>query len=148
MRSPATVRVMCLAPTPIHLRAAPPFPTDAVPTTQGTRCVSISISTLHSVHLPPHLPHSSSQTTLTGTPVTNSLADICGLLRSGRFRPWNDFNAFNEHVAKVQLSDAPLAGQRAQMILKPLLLRRTMTSTLEGKPASPPVPSSSQAYPL
>ncbi|KAJ7156150.1 SNF2 family DNA-dependent ATPase [Mycena filopes] len=71
---------------------------------------------------------------LTGTPVTNTLADIYGLLRFGRFRPWNDFNSFNEHVAKVQLSDASLAGQRAQMILKPLLLRRTKTSTLEGKP--------------
>ncbi|KAJ6490225.1 SNF2 family DNA-dependent ATPase [Mycena vitilis] len=71
---------------------------------------------------------------LTGTPVTNTLADIYGLLRFGRFRPWNDWNAFNEHVAKVQLEDAPLAGQRAQMILKPLMKRRTKTSTLEGKP--------------
>jgi hypothetical protein len=51
---------------------------------------------------------------LTGTPVTNTLwvsmvcqsfdilnsirADIYGLLRFGRFRPWNDWNAFNEHV--------------------------------------------------
>ncbi|KAJ7886673.1 SNF2 family DNA-dependent ATPase [Mycena leptocephala] len=71
---------------------------------------------------------------LTGTPVTNTLADIYGLLRFGRFRPWNDWNAFNEHVAKVQLEDAPLAGQRAQVILKPLLLRRTKNSMLEGKP--------------
>ncbi|KAJ6476379.1 SNF2 family DNA-dependent ATPase [Mycena sanguinolenta] len=71
---------------------------------------------------------------LTGTPVTNTLADIYGLLRFGRFRPWNDWNSFNEHVARVQLEDAPLAGQRAQMILKPLLLRRTKNSTLEGKP--------------
>ncbi|KAJ6542826.1 SNF2 family N-terminal domain-containing protein [Mycena capillaripes] len=71
---------------------------------------------------------------LTGTPVTNTLADIYGLLRFGRFRPWNDWNAFNEHVAKVQLEDAPLAGQRAQVILKPLLMRRTKNSTLEGKP--------------
>ncbi|KAF8134681.1 SNF2 family N-terminal domain-containing protein [Mycena galopus ATCC 62051] len=71
---------------------------------------------------------------LTGTPVTNTLADIYGLLRFGRFRPWNDWNSFNEHVARVQLEDAPLAGQRAQMILKPLLLRRTKTSKLEGKP--------------
>ncbi|KAJ7468732.1 SNF2 family DNA-dependent ATPase [Mycena latifolia] len=71
---------------------------------------------------------------LTGTPVTNTLADIYGLLRFGRFRPWNDWNAFNEHVAKVQLEDAPLAGSRAQVILKPLLLRRTKNSTLEGKP--------------
>jgi SNF2 family DNA or RNA helicase len=36
--------------------------------------------------------------------------------------------------AKVQLEDAPLAGQRAQVILKPLLLRRTKNSMLEGKP--------------
>lgn len=86
---------------------------------------------------------------LTGTPVTNSLcavslqfsfssrlpsplsyrrADIYGLLRFGRFRPWNDWNDFNLHVvihwflacsrlsfintfqAKVQFEDAPLAG--------------------------------------
>ncbi|KAJ6562842.1 SNF2 family DNA-dependent ATPase [Mycena vulgaris] len=71
---------------------------------------------------------------LTGTPVTNTLADIYGLLRFGRFRPWNDWTSFNEHVAKVQLEDAPLAGHRAQVILKPLLLRRTKNSTLEGKP--------------
>jgi len=36
--------------------------------------------------------------------------------------------------AKVQFTDAPLAGSRAQAILKPLLLRRTKNSTLEGKP--------------
>ncbi|KAJ7085372.1 SNF2 family DNA-dependent ATPase [Mycena belliarum] len=71
---------------------------------------------------------------LTGTPVTNTLADIYGLLRFGRFRPFNDWNAFNEHIARVQLEDAPLAGHRAQVILKPLLLRRTKNSTLEGKP--------------
>jgi SNF2 family DNA or RNA helicase len=71
---------------------------------------------------------------LTGTPVTNTLADIYGLLRFGRFRPWNDWNDFNEHVAKVQADDAPLAGSRAQAILKPILLRRTKNSLLEGKP--------------
>lgn len=36
--------------------------------------------------------------------------------------------------AKVQSEDAPLAGSRAQAILKPILLRRTKNSTLEGKP--------------
>ncbi|KIM41993.1 hypothetical protein M413DRAFT_71424 [Hebeloma cylindrosporum] len=71
---------------------------------------------------------------LTGTPVTNTLADIYGLLRFGRFRPWNDWNDFNEHVAKMQYKDALLAGSRAQAILKPLLLRRPKYSTLEGKP--------------
>ncbi|KAF9007048.1 SNF2 family DNA-dependent ATPase [Cyathus striatus] len=71
---------------------------------------------------------------LTGTPITNTLADIYGLLRFGRFRPWNDWNSFNEYVAKIQIEDAPLAGFRAQTILKPILLRRTKDAQLEGEP--------------
>ncbi|KAF8921264.1 SNF2 family N-terminal domain-containing protein [Mucidula mucida] len=71
---------------------------------------------------------------LTGTPVTNSLADIYGLLRFGRFRPWNDWNDFNSYVAKMQSEDAPLAGERARAILQPILLRRTKDSELEGQP--------------
>ncbi|KAH9919060.1 SNF2 family N-terminal domain-containing protein [Fomitopsis serialis] len=71
---------------------------------------------------------------LTGTPVTNSLADLYGFLRFGRFRPWNDWQDFDAYVAKVQLEDAPLAGLRAQEILKPLLLRRTKDAEIEGEP--------------
>ncbi|PSR76803.1 hypothetical protein PHLCEN_2v8184 [Hermanssonia centrifuga] len=47
---------------------------------------------------------------LTGTPVTNTLADIYGLLRFGHFRPWNHWDDFNNYIAKTQLEDAPLAG--------------------------------------
>jgi hypothetical protein len=36
--------------------------------------------------------------------------------------------------AKIQGQNAPLAGARAQGILKPILLRRTKDSKLEGKP--------------
>ena len=36
--------------------------------------------------------------------------------------------------AKIQGNDAVLAGARAQGILKPILLRRTKDSKLEGKP--------------
>ncbi|KAL0952817.1 hypothetical protein HGRIS_007042 [Hohenbuehelia grisea] len=71
---------------------------------------------------------------LTGTPVTNTLADIYGLLRFGRFRPWNDWNDFNVYVAKVQYEDAPLAAERARSILVRHMLRRTKTGMLEGKP--------------
>ncbi|KZT05039.1 uncharacterized protein LAESUDRAFT_656488 [Laetiporus sulphureus 93-53] len=71
---------------------------------------------------------------LTGTPITNTLADIYGLLRFGRFRPWNDWKDFNEYIAKVQLEDAPLAGLRAQEVLKPLMLRRTKNAEIEGEP--------------
>lgn len=70
---------------------------------------------------------------LTGTPVTNTLADIYGLIRFGRFRPWNDWESFKQYIAKVQQEDAPLAAMRAQEILKPLLLRRTKQARLEGK---------------
>lgn len=70
---------------------------------------------------------------LTGTPVTNTLADIYGLIRFGRFRPWNDWESFKQYIAKVQQEDAPLAAMRAQEILKPLLLRRTKEARLEGK---------------
>ncbi|KZT24992.1 hypothetical protein NEOLEDRAFT_1156494 [Neolentinus lepideus HHB14362 ss-1] len=70
---------------------------------------------------------------LTGTPVTNSLADIYGLIRFGRFRPWNDWKDFNEYIA-FQLEDAVLAGLRAQEVLKPILLRRTKDAELEGEP--------------
>ncbi|EEB90087.1 hypothetical protein MPER_11755, partial [Moniliophthora perniciosa FA553] len=71
---------------------------------------------------------------LTGTPVTNSLADLYGLLRFGRFRPFNDWNEFNNHVARIQAEDTLLAGQRAQAILSSILLRRTKDSELEGEP--------------
>ncbi|GJE92995.1 SNF2 family N-terminal domain-containing protein [Phanerochaete sordida] len=71
---------------------------------------------------------------LTGTPVTNTLADIYGLIRFGHWRPWNDWYSFNEFIAKTQLEDAPLAGLRAQEVLKPLLLRRTKDAEIEGKP--------------
>ncbi|KAG1773367.1 P-loop containing nucleoside triphosphate hydrolase protein [Suillus placidus] len=87
---------------------------------------------------------------LTGTPVTNTLyaqfffaaflgyrtapsADIYGLIRFGRFRPWNDWESFKQYIAKAQQEDAPLAAMRAQEILKPLLLRRTKEARLEGK---------------
>ncbi|KII90213.1 hypothetical protein PLICRDRAFT_53299 [Plicaturopsis crispa FD-325 SS-3] len=65
---------------------------------------------------------------LTGTP------DIYGLIRFGRFRPWNDWSDFETYVVKQQSVDPPLAGMRAQEILKPLLLRRTKGSTIEGEP--------------
>ncbi|KAI0255631.1 SNF2 family N-terminal domain-containing protein [Lactifluus subvellereus] len=71
---------------------------------------------------------------LTGTPVTNTLADLYGLIRFGRFRPWNDWQSFNEYISKVQVHDAPLAAARAQGILTPVLLRRTKDSKLDGKP--------------
>ncbi|KAG9086889.1 hypothetical protein FRC06_002838, partial [Ceratobasidium sp. 370] len=71
---------------------------------------------------------------LTGTPVTNSLADLYGLVRFLHFAPFNDWSEFNERIARLQKSNSKLAGQRAQALLKKCLLRRTKESKLEGKP--------------
>ncbi|KIY44892.1 hypothetical protein FISHEDRAFT_50412, partial [Fistulina hepatica ATCC 64428] len=71
---------------------------------------------------------------LTGTPVTNTLADIYGLLRFGKFRPWNDYPSFADHVIRCQVQDALLAGQRAQAILEPIIMRRRKDGMLEGEP--------------
>ena len=82
--------------------------------------------------------------------------DLYGLIRFGHFRPWNDWQSLYEHIvrhyysmsaviryhtdylyvaqAKIQRQDALLASARAQGILKPILLRRTKDSKLEGKP--------------
>ncbi|QRV98450.1 DNA repair protein RAD5 [Ceratobasidium sp. AG-Ba] len=71
---------------------------------------------------------------LTGTPVTNSLADLYGLIRFLHYAPWNDWSEFNDRIAKIQRSNPKLAGQRAQALLKKCLLRRTKQTKLEGKP--------------
>ncbi|KAH7335005.1 SNF2 family N-terminal domain-containing protein [Rhizoctonia solani] len=71
---------------------------------------------------------------LTGTPVTNTLADLYGLVRYLHFAPFNDWPEFNERIAKVQKNNPKLAGQRAQALLKKCLLRRTKDSKLDGKP--------------
>ncbi|KAI0270502.1 P-loop containing nucleoside triphosphate hydrolase protein [Gloeopeniophorella convolvens] len=72
---------------------------------------------------------------LTGTPVTNNLADLYGLIRFGRFDHGMTGSPLTIILyAKVQVHDALLAGARAQEILKPILLRRTKESKLEGKP--------------
>ena len=35
---------------------------------------------------------------VTGTPVTNTLVDVYGLIRFGRFRPWNDWEDFDRYI--------------------------------------------------
>ncbi|KAF9784773.1 SNF2 family N-terminal domain-containing protein [Thelephora terrestris] len=71
---------------------------------------------------------------LSGTPITNTLADIYPLLRFGRFRPFNAWEDFNTFIARVQYTDANLACARAQGVLKPLILRRMKDAELDGEP--------------
>ncbi|KAL5520215.1 hypothetical protein ACEPAG_9428 [Sanghuangporus baumii] len=71
---------------------------------------------------------------LTGTPITNTLADIYAFMRFCRFAPWNDWKLFNEKIARVQKRNPNRAGQKAQAVLRPHLLRRTKESKLDGRP--------------
>ncbi|KAF8507571.1 SNF2 family N-terminal domain-containing protein, partial [Hysterangium stoloniferum] len=70
---------------------------------------------------------------LTGTPVTNSLSDLYGLIRFLQFPPFNDWKEFNLTIAKIQSKNPTLAGKRAQALLKQCLLRRNKDTKLEDK---------------
>ncbi|EJD48096.1 hypothetical protein AURDEDRAFT_113300 [Auricularia subglabra TFB-10046 SS5] len=71
---------------------------------------------------------------LTGTPVTNTLTDLYPLIRFAKLSPWNAFEDFNSYIGKVQVRNPNVASNRAQAILKPILLRRNKNSTVDGKP--------------
>ncbi|KAF8310104.1 hypothetical protein DL93DRAFT_1677223 [Clavulina sp. PMI_390] len=70
---------------------------------------------------------------LTGTPVTNSLADLYPLIRFIKFAPWNDWLYFNDQIGKIQKRNLEVAATRANLILKQTLLRRTKKSKVEGE---------------
>ncbi|KIJ44978.1 hypothetical protein M422DRAFT_167577, partial [Sphaerobolus stellatus SS14] len=78
---------------------------------------------------------------LTGTPVTNTLADLYGIVRFLRLRPFNDWKEFNHRIVRYLLRNplrtemlTPGIARRAQAMLKLCLLRRTKHYMLEGKP--------------
>ncbi|GAA5877102.1 hypothetical protein JCM16303_006167 [Sporobolomyces ruberrimus] len=70
---------------------------------------------------------------LTGTPVTNSLADLFPLFRYIQIKPWYTWESFREHVVMHEKSRGDLAGKRAQAILRTCMLRRKKDSKLDGK---------------
>ncbi|KIJ33059.1 hypothetical protein M422DRAFT_265089 [Sphaerobolus stellatus SS14] len=61
-------------------------------------------------------------------------ADLYGIVRFLRLRPFNDWKEFNHRIAKEQKTRPDVAGRRAQAMLKLCLLRRAKHYTLEGKP--------------
>ncbi|KAG9127974.1 hypothetical protein FRC07_006764, partial [Ceratobasidium sp. 392] len=71
---------------------------------------------------------------LTGTPVTNALSDLYGIIRYLHFSPFDNWKNFKHFITGIQRDDPQLAGRRAQALLKLCLLRRTKTSRLDNKP--------------
>ncbi|GAA5826974.1 hypothetical protein JCM11251_002186 [Rhodosporidiobolus azoricus] len=67
---------------------------------------------------------------LTGTPVTNSLADLYPIFRFLQIRPWFQWT-FSVLSSLPQYPD--VAGKRAQAVLRTCMLRRKKNSKLDGK---------------
>ncbi|TXG73707.1 hypothetical protein EZV62_002286 [Acer yangbiense] len=72
---------------------------------------------------------------LTGTPIQNNLEDIYSLLRFLRVEPWGNWAWWNKLVQKPYEDGDERGLKLVQSILKPIMLRRTKSSTdREGRP--------------
>ncbi|GAA5878832.1 hypothetical protein JCM1840_000729 [Sporobolomyces johnsonii] len=67
---------------------------------------------------------------LTGTPVTNSLADLYPLFRFLQLKPWYKWGDYREHVITYEKREPDIAGRKAQAILRSCMLRRKKDSKL------------------
>ncbi|PPQ65989.1 hypothetical protein CVT26_010649 [Gymnopilus dilepis] len=70
---------------------------------------------------------------LTGTPIVNTLADVYGLLRFLRIRPWYDWAAFHKEIGLLEKKRPNVAVARLQSIMNTFLLRRKKDSMLDGE---------------
>ncbi|KDR76486.1 hypothetical protein GALMADRAFT_246858 [Galerina marginata CBS 339.88] len=70
---------------------------------------------------------------LTGTPIVNTLADVYGLLRFLKIRPWYDWNEFQTKIGMFEKKNPGLAVTRLQTVMTLFLLRRKKDSKLDGK---------------
>ncbi|KAI6126880.1 SNF2 family N-terminal domain-containing protein [Pisolithus sp. B1] len=72
---------------------------------------------------------------LTGTPMQNSVEELYSLIKFLRIRPLNDWQTFNEQIAKPVKGGYPnRAMKRLHVVLKAIMLRRTKNQILNGKP--------------
>ncbi|KAJ4817502.1 hypothetical protein LUZ62_030068 [Rhynchospora pubera] len=72
---------------------------------------------------------------LSGTPIQNKLEDIYSLLRFLRIEPWKNWGLWIKLIQKPYEEGDERGLQLVQSILKPIMLRRTKSSTdKEGRP--------------
>ncbi|GAA5866871.1 hypothetical protein JCM3774_004583 [Rhodotorula dairenensis] len=70
---------------------------------------------------------------LTGTPVTNSLADLYPIFRFLQLKPWYDWARYRAQVCAYEKKRPDIAGKKAQAILRSCMLRRKKDSKLDGR---------------
>lgn len=72
---------------------------------------------------------------LTGTPLQNSVEELYSLLKFLEIRPLNDWETFNEKIAKpVKSGRSALPMKRLHVVLAAIMLRRKKDTFLNGKP--------------
>ncbi|KAI9068646.1 hypothetical protein FKP32DRAFT_1561262 [Trametes sanguinea] len=72
---------------------------------------------------------------LTGTPMQNNVEEIYSLIKFLRISPLNDWTTFNSSIAKPVKAGKPVrALKRLQVVLQKIMLRRTKTTIVNGKP--------------
>ncbi|KAJ0976783.1 hypothetical protein J5N97_012257 [Dioscorea zingiberensis] len=72
---------------------------------------------------------------LTGTPIQNNLEDIYSLLRFLRIEPWGNWGMWHKLIQRPYEEGDGCGLRLVQSILRPIMLRRTKSSTdKDGKP--------------
>ncbi|KAH9941545.1 SNF2 family N-terminal domain-containing protein [Amylocystis lapponica] len=72
---------------------------------------------------------------LTGTPMQNNVEELYSLLKFLRIRPLSDWPTFSEQISQPVKANRPgRAMKRLQVVLRSIMLRRTKTTLVNGKP--------------
>ncbi|KAH6675016.1 P-loop containing nucleoside triphosphate hydrolase protein [Halenospora varia] len=76
---------------------------------------------------------------LTGTPMMNNVGELYSLIHFLRIKPYNEWNRFNNEFGMLTKGhatkrDVSHAMKRLQAVIRAILLRRTKTSKIDGKP--------------
>ncbi|KAH6568239.1 hypothetical protein BASA62_005592 [Batrachochytrium salamandrivorans] len=89
---------------------------------------------------------------LTGTPLQNSIEDLFSIFQFLKQDPYSDYDVFKQKILKPLKStvvrDCEAGMAQVKLVLRALLLRRTKTTLVDGKPVVDLVPRKSEVHRL